>query len=212
MGQQRLTHAADREDTRSWHARARLGRRLSCGRGLATHSSSNAMCTGVGRPEHLSEQARGTTGEGATFVGWDLKAPRRRARARARVTLRQLPRAVSVSMSMIDYSWRWRRRRRRQSCQAQAMSHPIHRTLVLHLKCPRQWGSSPASDWRTRSACGLRLRAKTTRPTHTTRSVHVADAPLLRLRTSKRDATSVACKAGDDWRVASSIQELSRHH
>lgn len=81
MGQQRLTHAADREDTRSWHARARLGRRLSCDRGFATHSSSNAMCTGVGRPEHLSEQARGTAGEGATFVGWDLKAPRRRARA-----------------------------------------------------------------------------------------------------------------------------------
>lgn len=54
------------------------------GRGFATHSPSNAMCTGVGLAEHLSEQARGTAGEGAlTFVGWDLKAPRRPARAMA---------------------------------------------------------------------------------------------------------------------------------
>jgi hypothetical protein len=123
-------------------------------------------------------------------------------------------------MGMIDYSWRWQRRRCRESRQEQGMSHRIDRILVLHPQPARANGLS--SCRRLAQADPMRVAATGENHSSTYTHSHILinrielnriESPtltLLHICNSKRDISAVASKAGNDWRVASSIQELSR--
>ncbi|KAH8629171.1 hypothetical protein IG631_16428 [Alternaria alternata] len=112
---------------------------------------------------------------------------------------------------MIDHSWRWGA----GDVEFAAKNGPVswHRPQlgVTPSASPRQWACFPASDRRRPSTCGLAGTGKVI--SSYTQILTKSPTPAL-FSSSRRDtnANAVACRVGNDWRVASSIQELSRQN